>query len=1054
VPEALPLLKVISFNREIPEVAVSKKSSLRVLYRRLAPGGPGRPGLPGRGRARAPRLRRALAGPASAALLAAALFAVTGAASAGQCGNYPFRDPSLPLQTRIHDLLDRLTLAQKIAFLHQYQPAIGAPLCIPLFKTGTEALHGVAWSNDFNNNGNVVDSNGTSFPQAIGLASTWDPALINQVGNAVGQDARGYNAENPTVWGLNLWAPVVNLLRNPLWGRNEEGYSEDPYLTSAIATAYGKGIEGDNPRYLQAAPTLKHYLAYNNEVNRSVTSSEVPPRVLEEYDMAAFRGPLQAGAATGVMASYNEVNGRPNTVNPDLNSTERSWAPDTLMNVTDAGANYNLLPGAGNDNYYPDLEHVDAAAIKAGIDSFTTDGNNPSITIKWVTAALNDGLITMADINKAVSDDLSIRFRLGDFDPPGLNPYSKITPAVIDDPAHQALSRQAADESMVLLKNDNATLPLNPTTTKKVAVIGPLENTLYSDWYSGNLPYKVTPLDGITQRLGSGATVTSTEGVDRIALKDVATGKYVTAGTGTAGAKLAETATTPDPTTQFDTFDWGDGRLTLRAVANGKYVNSENGGFVNDQTQPNGWYVQQQFKLDPQPDGTYVLQYAGYETQESWFGPNVYVTVAPDGTLTLGASTPAAAAHFSEDVVTSGIASAVQAAKGADAAVVVVGSMPFINGREAHDRTDMNLASGQEALVEAVTKANPRTIVVLEDSYPTTINWEQQNDPAIIWTTHAGQETGHALADVLFGDYDPSGHLTQTWPEAQSQVANILDYDIIKSGQTYMYSTQPALYPFGYGLSYTTFRYGDLRLSSPQMGENGSVTASVDVTNTGSRAGKDVVQLYVHQERSRVKQPVKKLIGFQNVDLVPGQTKTVRFEVKASDLAFWDVTRSRWVVERSPFDLMAGSSSADIASRATLRVDGEVIPPRNLSVPTLAENFDNYQGAQLVDQSKASGTAVGATAAGQWIEFAGSDLRSGPSTFTAQVAKGSPGTAQIQIRLDNPVNGPVIGTATVNSTGDVYAYTTTTAALTRAHGIRDVYLVFTGDLRIASFSLT
>jgi beta-glucosidase len=977
--------------------------------------------------------------------------ATAGPARAAACDpSLPFRNPHLPMQTRINDLLGRLTTAQKIGFLHQYQPAVGAPLCLPGFKTGTEALHGVAWSNDLNDNGSVVDSDGTSFPQAVGLASTWDPALINRVGNAAGQDARGYHAENPAVWGLNLWAPVVNLLRNPLWGRNEEGYSEDPYLTSAIATAYGKGIEGSNPRYLQAAPTLKHYLAYNNEADRATSSSEVPPRVLQEYDRAAFRGPLQAGAATGVMASYNEVNGRPNTVDPDLNGIERSWSAQPLMNVTDAGAPDNLLPGT--DNYYPDLEHADAAAIKAGIDSFTADNTDSSITVGAVTAALNDGLLTMADINKAASDVLSIRFRLGDFDPPGLNPYAKITPSVIDDAAHRALSRQAADESMVLLKNDHRTLPLNPATTKKVAVIGPLENTLYSDWYSGNLPYKVTPLDGITQRLGAGA-VTGTEGVDRVALKDAATGKYVTAGTGASGAKLAETGTTAGTTTQFDTFGWGDGILTLRAVANGKYVNYENGGFVNDQAQPNGWYVQQMFKLDPQPGGTYVLEYAGYDSAESWFGPNVYATVAPDGTLTLGASTPAAAAHFDKDVVTSGISTAVQAAKDAGTAVVVVGSMPFINGREDHDRTGMNLASSQEALVEAVTKANPHTVVVVEDSYPTTINWEQRNDPAVLWTTHAGQETGHALADVLFGGYDPSGHLTQTWPRSQSQVANILDYDIIKSGQTYLYSSQPTLYPFGYGLSYTSFRYGPLRLSSPQMSGNGQVTATVDVTNTGSRSGRAVVQLYAHQKRSRVKQPLKKLIGFANVDLAPGQTKAVPFRIKASDLAFWDVTRNKWVVERSPFSLMAGGSSASTSASATLQVNGEVIPPRNLAVQTPAENFDDYSGARLVDQSKASGTAVGATAPGQWIEFAGADLRGAPATFTAQVAKSTAGTAQLQIRLGNPSTGPVLGTATVTSTGDVYRYTTTSARLTGAHGIRDVYLVFTGDLRIASFSM-
>ena len=995
---------------------------------------------------------------AGAALFLATLGGVTGAtgaasgASAAGCdATLPFRNPSLPLTTRISDLTGRLTTAQKVSLLHQYEPAIGAPLCLPDFKTGTEALHGVAWSTDKTNGGAVVDANGTTFPQAVGLASTWDPTLIGQVGNAVGQDARGYNKQNPTVWGLNLWAPVVNLLRNPLWGRNEEGYSEDPYLTTAIATAYGRGMEGNNPRYLQTAPTLKHYLAYNNEVNRGSSSSEVPPRVLQEYDRAAFRGPLQAGAATGVMASYNQVNMRPSTVNPDLATIERSWSPSTLMNVTDAGADYNVFP-----SYLPDREHTVAAAIKAGIDSFTTDNTDPTGLDTAINAALTDGLLSAKDIDTAVSHILAIRFRLGDFDPPGLNPYAGITPAVIDDAAHQALSRKAADEAMVLLKNDHATLPLNPATTKKVAVIGPLENTLYSDWYSGNLPYKVTPLDGITQRLGPGATVTGTEGADRIALKDVATGKYVTAGTGTSGGALGESDTAPAATSEFDVFDWGQGIVTLRSAANGKFVGYNFSNFKNDQDQPNGWYVQQQFVLEPRPDGNYVIRYAGYETQESWFTPNHYLTLQPDGTLNLGAKTADQATEFSKQVVTSGIGSAVSAAKSAGTAIVVVGSMPFINGREAHDRTDMNLASGQEALVQAVMKANPHTVVVLEDSYPTTINWEQQNVPAILWTTHAGQETGHALADVLFGDDNPSGHLTQTWPQSQSQVADILNYDIIKSGQTYMYSSQAALYPFGYGLSYTTFRSGALRLSAPEISDHQQVTATVDVTNTGQRAGRDVVQLYVHQDQSRVKQPLKKLIGFQHVDLAPGQTRAIRFQVKASDLAFWDVTRDKWTVERSSFSLMAGGSAADVASEATLRVNGEVIPPRNLAARTLAENFDDYQGAQLADQSTASGTAVSATSAGQWIEFAGADLRHAPAAFTAQVAKGTtgtPGTATIQIRLDNPVSGPLIGTATVPSTGDAYTYTTTTAPLTGAHGIRDVYLVFTGDMRIASFAM-
>src|SRR6266545_5731357 len=235
----------------------------------------------------------------------ALMVGLTGPAAVGEeRTTFPFQDPHLSLSKRVDDLLGRLTLAEKVSLLHQFQPAIPR-LGIPEFKTGTEALHGLAWTTDRNNNGAVVTANATVFPQAVGLASTWDPALIKQVGAVVGDEARGYNSENPGVWGVQMWAPVVNLLRDPRWGRNEEGYSEDPLLTGAISTAYTQGLRGNDPRYLKTAPTLKHYLANNNEYRRDVTSSNVPPRVLNEYDRPAFRPALAAGTATGVMSSYN-----------------------------------------------------------------------------------------------------------------------------------------------------------------------------------------------------------------------------------------------------------------------------------------------------------------------------------------------------------------------------------------------------------------------------------------------------------------------------------------------------------------------------------------------------------------------------------------------------------------------------------------------------------------------------------------------------------------------------------------------------------------------------
>ncbi|MDG4808202.1 glycoside hydrolase family 3 C-terminal domain-containing protein [Micromonospora sp. WMMD1120] len=989
------------------------------------------------------RLRRGITALALALL---ALPAVPGTALAEP--TYPFRDPHLPVHARVDDLLGRLTLDEKISWLHQYQPAVPR-LGIGLFKTGTEALHGVAWSTDIDNNGAVVKARGTTFPQPVGMASTWNPDLVRRVGSAVGDEARGYHAQNPRVWGLNLWAPVVNPLRDPRWGRNEEGYSEDPLLTGAISTAYGTGMTGGDPNHLKTAPTLKHYLAYNNEVRRDVTSSNVPPRVLNEYDRAAFEPAIAANAATGMMAAYNLVNGRPATVDPDLDTVVRGWTDQRLMHVTDAWAPNNLV---NSQKYYGTQAEANAAIIKAGLSSFITDDTNAQPTVTAIRQALASGLISEGDIDTRIRDILTIRFRLGEFDPGG-GRYGGINPDVINSPQHQRLARQAAGEAMVLLKNSRRALPLDPARTRSVAVLGPLADTLYSDWYGADLPYQVTALDGIRERLGDRARVSGLDGADRIALKVVETGRYVSA-TGTTDAdRVLGTGAAPAPVAQFDEVDWGQGVVTLRNAANGRYLGYNWGPFVTRDEQPNGWYVQQQFKLEPRSDGTVVLRYAGYETKESWFGVNTYVTVGDDGALTLGAATPDAATRFSREVISSGIDRAVAAAKAADTAVLVVGSNPFINGREAHDRSSTALSAGQEALVKAVTTANPRTVLVLQTSYPVTTAWAQENVPAIVWTTHAGAETGHAVADVLFGDRNPSGRLTQTWYRSDAQLPpDLLEYDIISSGQTYLYSTAKPLYPFGHGLSYTRFRYGQLRTGGQAVGADGTITASVDVTNVGDRAGSEVVQLYAHQRTSRDVTPLRQLRAFQRVELAPGQTRTVTLRLPAADLAHWDVTRDRWVVESSTYDLLAGSSVGDIRARAAVRVRGETIPARDLSRLTRAENFDRYAGVRLVDESKVRGTAVGATAAGQWISFDGSALRAGARTFTATVARAGADAGAIQIRLGSPT-GRLLGTVGVPSTGDDYRYVSVSTELTRAVGAGDVFLVFDSPLRLATFAI-
>jgi beta-glucosidase len=977
-------------------------------------------------------------------LMLVATLALPGPVSAQP--SYPFQDPGLPVEERVDDLLARLTLEEKLTLLHQSQAAIPR-LDIPYFKAGTEALHGVAWSNDFNDNWNQVLAEGTVFPQAVGLASTWDPALVEQVGSAVGAEVRGYNALDPVVWGTQVWSPVVNLLRDPRWGRNEEGYSEDPLLTGAIATAYGQGLSGDDPVYLQTAPVLKHYLAYNNEWNRSLTSSTVPPRVLHEYDEAAFRTAIEADAVTGVMASYNYVNGRPTHVMRDLDEVVRSWTDQTLYNVSDAWAPRALVEA---QLYYEEYDEAFANVLKAGLDSFTIDNNDTAPMLAALTSALDKGLLTEADVDTAVRHALTIRTRLGHFDPDG-GPYASIGPEVINSPAHQALNRQAAEAATVLLRNSGRLLPLDAAETGSVAVIGPLHDTLYRDWYAGNLPYEVTPLDGIRERLGAG--VTGVEALDRIALRDTATGGYLTAtGTGTDDSVVA-TGTEPAAAAQWDVNDWMADVATLRNVGNGRYLTGNFGPFNTASPAPDGWFVQQQFRLEEQDDGTYLIQYVGYETQESWWWiPEHYVTVAADGAV--GTGSKADAARFAKEVVSSGAGSAAAAAAAADAAVVVVGSHPFVHGRENHDRAGTALGASQQALIDAVIDANPNTVVVLETSYPVTMDALDAQPKALLWTTHAGSETGNALAGVLFGDTNPAGRLTQTWYRSDAELpADLLTYDIIGSGQTYLYYRGEPRYPFGYGLSYTSFRYDKLRLNRSSVGADGSVRVSVEVTNTGRRAGDEVVQLYTHQRSSRDDVPVAQLRAFERVSLAPGETATVRFTLPAADLAHWDVTRDQWVVESSRYDLLVGGSSADIRERATLRVRGETIPPRDLSEPTRAENFDGYSGVTLADESKERGTVVAALAAGDWVRYADAALGRRATTFTATVAKGSEGAGTIQIRLDSPT-GPLVGTATVASTGDVYAYETVTTSLSRkARGTRDVYLVFDSDIRLATFSV-
>ncbi|TMR15915.1 carbohydrate-binding protein [Nonomuraea turkmeniaca] len=888
------------------------------------------------------------------------------------------------MRKRVDDLLGRLTLDERIAMLHQYVPAVPR-LGIASFRTGTEALHGVAWLGV-----------ATVFPQAVGLGATWDEDLVRLVAEAISVELRAFHRHRPPVIGsgansLQAWAPVVNLLRDPRWGRNEEGYSEDPVHTARLGAAFCKGLGGDHPAFLRAAPVLKHFLAYNNEDDRCVTSSGVRPRVLQEYDLAAFRPIVTAGLAAGAMAAYNLVNGHPCHVSPLIERELRHWAGDReLFVVSDAEAPSNLVE---LEHYFDDHAESHAAALKAGIDSFTDHGEDSATPVGRLREALERGLIGEEDIDRAVRRQLSLRFRLGEFDA-DLDPYAGIGPEVIDCADHRALALRAATESVVLLKNDGL-LPL--AGAPRVAVIGPLADTLFEDWYSGTMPYQVTVAAGLNEALGE---VVRVDGADRIALRSRSGGELV-----------------------VDVTDWGAGMLTLRDPATCRYYSlQEDGSLGADREMIKTWFVNETFHLEPVPGGVLLrnVRTGRY--------------AAADGRFT--AETAADAERWERELLHDGTAEARAAAEGADVAVVVLGNHPLINGRETEDRRDLVLPAGQEALLRAVAEVRPETALVVMSSYPYALDWADEHLPAVVWTSHGGQETGRAVASVLLGAAEPGGRLPQTWYRGADELPHPLDYDIIKAGWTYQYHRAAPLYPFGHGLSYTEFAYSDLR-PAPE-------SVSVTLTNTGTRPGTEVVQLYIRALNARYEAPLLRLADFSKVTLAPGESRELSFRLPAEHFAHWDVAGSAFTVDPGDYELLVGRSAGDIALTAPVAVGGPVPGPRIVvDRTTSAVDFDDYTGITLVDASRTTGDAVAPCDQSATLIFRSADL-SGAVRVEAEVAGVGSG------RLEFLAGDRLLAELPVPVTGSGYAWTTVEGDLS-AEGVHDLRVTLHGDIRLAAF---
>jgi len=928
----------------------------------------------------------------------------------------PYQNMKLPLDERVKDLVSRFTLEEKIESMVQYQPAIDR-LGVKAYKHGTEAAHGMAWLGE-----------ATSFPQPIGLGCTWNPELMKEIGSAIGDEARVFYQRNPEINGLTLWAPTVDMERDPRWGRTEEAYGEDPKLTGELTAGLVQGIQGDHPHYFKAVATLKHFIGNNNEINRGSCSASIDPRNMKEYYQAAFKPAFVKGGAKSMMTSYNAVNGTPTIVHEDVNKVVKDeWGMDGFI-VSDAG---DLLGIVNDHHYYDTYKEAVAHSIKAGIDSITDDKEKSCQAIR---EALEEGLLTEADLDKALFNTFRVRFRLGEFDPVEGNPYANMPESKLCAPEHAELSLRAARESVVLLKNEGQTLPLDRDKLKSAAVIGPLADVVYRDWYSGNLPYKITPLEGIIKKL-AGKPVAYHSANDTIKLKSAASGKPLQSNDAIAGRLQAA-----DNAEQFELTNWGWGSYTLQSRQTGKLVTSADDIHISASAdEAFGWYVKEVFGLEEEAESAFALR--------TWNGKLISAPNGGTDALIVTDKEEAGAEElFTKELVEDGIAAAVDAARISDAAIVVVGNNPLINGKEEIDRPGLELAESQNRLIREVAAVNPNTIVVVVGSYPFAIHEIQKSASAILYVSHAGQELGQAVADVLFGDYSPAGRLNMTWYKNVDQLTDLMDYDIIKGKRTYLYFEDEPLYPFGHGLSYSEFQYSELQLIDRISSNHGEIIARVTVKNNGDRAADEVVQLYARADASRVKRPLKQLVGFKRIHLQQGESMLVSISVSAEELAMWDVTRERFCLEAGSYSFMAGPSSSDVKAKASLMIAGESIPPRSLTVATSAANYDDYENVVL-DECKEGGSCVAAVHSSGWIQFKDIDWTQGSVVFEARVCGGSSG-GELLLR-SGTAEGQELGRISVQSSGS-QEWATVSCSLNGAMDADSLFIWLTGTVKLSS----
>lgn len=789
----------------------------------------------------------------------------------------------------IINLVSKLTLDNKINLMCQYQDSI-PELGIKKYKHGTEASHGIAWL-----------GKATMFPQPIGLACTWDKDLLKEIGTVIGTEARGFFHRDPENNGLTLWAPTIDMNRDPRWGRTDEGYGEDPVLTGNLAAALINGIQGDNENTLRAIATLKHFYGNNNEKDRGFSSTNISERIKREYYLKVFKIVMDNSRVLSMMTAYNSINGIPANVHPDLQNIVRDeWKWPGFI-VSDAGDVLSLIH---EHKLVDNPEEAVAMSIKSGIDSITDDHD---ISKKAIKDGLKSEILTENDLDRALYRTFYIRSLLGEFTDDEKNPYSCIKEDVIGVEAHSKVAQKASVKSIVLLKNSEKILPLT-SPDSSIAVIGNLADRVYRDWYSGEFLYEIPGDKGLKKYYSN---TQSHDGNDRVTIQDKETKLYLH-----PDGKFRLKASI------FEMEDWGWGAVTFKSEENKKYLTSGNDSISANADSIWGWFTKEVFYTkigDSVEFKTWNTSPVSKKNDRLSFKSDG----ESDGEIGISASTPlgpvsVSSGNFMIKKVSNGIEKVVKMASEAKIPIVIIGNHPLINGKETIDRHDIALPSRQAKLAEKIVEANENAILILVGSYPFAIGELKNKYKTILYTSHLGQETGNAIKKIISGNENPSGRLPITWYKSKEDLGDIMDYELPEVEKTYLYYKGDVEYPFGHGLSYSQFTYSEFVLDSEKISSNDEIKISFQITNNGPWDGDEVIQIYLKHSGTMVKRPIKQLTDFSRVFIKNQESRKFKYSIPAQELQYWNEEESKFLWETGTGEIIIGSSSEKVIIKQNL----------------------------------------------------------------------------------------------------------------------------------------